>query len=181
MANGEKKAKRRINPFDIVIILLVLCLLATFGYRIYKGVEDKSDSKTSKYVLTFYCAENVNSLADYLDKGTPIYLSANNEILGYVYDGKDAISVSLITEGASETETDESTEALESTSEIEKVPYNSAEIRGKIHLSEDVKVYSNGVYYSIGDVNFAVGSKLAVFTEETVFTIVIESITQIDK
>ena len=67
------------------------------------------------------------------------------------------------------------------TSAEEKLPYNKADIHGKIHLSEDVKVYNNGVYYSIGDFNFAPGSKLTVFTEEAVFTIVVESITQIDK
>ena len=181
MARSEKKAKRRINPFDVVIVLLVLCLLATFGYRIYKGVEDKSDSKTSKYVLSFHCSENVDSLADYLEKGTPVYLSANNEVLGYIYDGKDSVQVSLITEGETADDTVEGSETLAETDTVEKVPYNRAEVHGKIHLSEDVKVYNNGVYYSIGDINFSVGSKLSVFTEETVFTIVVESVTVIYK
>ena len=185
MARSEKKAKRRINPFDVVVVLLVIGLLATFVYRIYKGVEDKSDSETSKYVLTFTCVESIDSLAEYLDKGTPVYLQANNEILGYVYDGKDRVSVSIYTEGESTTDESETSSdasaAEEITSAEEKLPYNKADIHGKIHLSEDVKVYNNGVYYSIGDVNFAPGSKLTVFTEEAVFTIVVESITQIDK
>lgn len=179
MAQEVKKTKKRINPFDVVIVLLILCLLATFGYRIYKGVEDKSDSKTSNYVLTFHCTENVDSLAEYLEKGTAVYLYANDEILGYMYDGKDHVTVSVITEG--ETQADSEIESDGKSGEIARSPYHRAEIHGKIHLSEDVQVYNNGVYYSVGDVNFAPGSKLAVFTEETIFTIVVDSITQIDK
>ena len=53
MARETKKAKRRVNPFDVMIVLLLLCLLATFGFRIYRGVADKNDSNVSEYILTF--------------------------------------------------------------------------------------------------------------------------------
>ncbi len=178
MANGEKKKRIRINPFDVVIVLLILCLLATFGYRIYNGVEEKSDSKTSNYVLTFACDQSVSSLADYLKKGTPVYLSANNEVLGYIYDGKNSVTVNVITE-------ETSSDNIENTDDVqdmgEKSPYERAEIHGKIHLSEDVQVYKNGVYYTIKNVNFSVGSKLTVFTEEASFTLTVQSVSRVDK
>ena len=129
-------------------------------------------------MLTFTCDQSVSNLADYLKKGTPVYLSANNEVLGYIYDGNKSVTVNIITE---ETSTDNIESADAAQDNEEECPYKRAEIQGKIHLSEDVKVYKNGVYYTIKDVNFSVGSKLTVFTEEATFTFTVQSISRVDK
>lgn len=183
MARESKKAKKRVNPFDVIIVLLVLCLLATFGFRIYNGVATKNDSNVSDYILTFECNGKVNSLGEYLDAGTPVYLSANKEILGYIYEGKDAVKVTVLTEAETEAATEFVTSAdveseIDTTeAETEKpLEYKKADIEGKIRLSANVNVYSGGVYYSIGDINFAPGSVLKIYTEEATFTVTVKSI-----
>lgn len=179
MARNEKKTRRGVNPFDVVIVLLVLCLLSTFAYRVYKGVENNESSSGSEYVLTFSCEGKTESLADYLEGGTPVYLSANNELLGHIFEGKEAITVSELSETETEGEADNRSES--ETVPGASSPYKDAHILGKISLSDNVAVYNNGVYYSIGDVNFTVGSELVIYTEKTFFTIRVESISRIEQ
>ena len=174
MARKVKRSRRKVNPFDVLIVLLVLCLAATFAYRIYQGVAHKDDRNTSSYVLTFTCNGEVSSMTDYLKSGTPVYLSANGELLGYIYG--DEFKVEEITEPAADgTETGEV-----ATENSKPLPYNNVNIEGKIILSSDLEVYSNGVYYSIGDINFAQGSKLTLYTEEASFTVTVKNITLVD-
>lgn len=187
MARDAKKAKKRVNPFDVMIVLLVLCLIATFGFRVYRGVSAKNDSNVSEYILTFECDGRINSLGEYLDAGTPVYLTANKELLGYIQGGKDAIKVTVLTEAeteaATESDTAVETESVADASETEtekELEYKRSDIEGKIRLSADVKVYSGGVYYSIGDINFAPGSVIKVYTEEASFTLTVKSITKAD-
>ena len=35
MSEKKVKERKKINPFDVVVILLVVCLLISFGYKIY--------------------------------------------------------------------------------------------------------------------------------------------------
>ena len=182
MSREGRKAKRRVNPFDVVIILLVLCLVATFGYRIYKGVADKNDSNISSYVMTFECNGKISSLAEYLKAGTPVYIMANGELLGYVDKGalKVVEITENVTEAPAESESDSSFEETEELETAKPLPYTEVNIEGKIQLSRDLKVYSNGVYYTIGDLNFAPGSTLTLYTEEAAFTVTVKSIARVD-
>ena len=124
-------------------------------------------------------------MGDYLEKGAPVYLSANKELLGYIHNGKDSVKVTLLTEAETEapveTGTSEETEAVSAESDTEQeLKYRAANLEGKIRLSADVKVYSDGIYYSIGDINFAPGSVLVLYTEEAVFTVTVKSIVRAD-
>ena len=119
MARNEKKAKRRVNPFDVMIVLLVLCLIATFIYRVYNGVSNKNDNSVSEYVLTFECDGKINSIGDYLDEGTPVYLLTSKELLGYMCGGDDEVKVTVLTEAETGTETETESGADDASIETE--------------------------------------------------------------
>ena len=161
MAKNENKIKKRVNPFDVVIVLLVLCLVATFVYRIYTGVANKGgDSNLSNYVLTFRCEGTVDSVNDYFDEGEAVYLSVNGELLGYV---SSKMTVEEVTSEGEEADTS-------------TFPYKTVNITCEIRLSRDVNVHNNGVYYSAGSVNFAPGSTIQIYTEEVALNVVVESV-----
>ena len=58
----KKRDRKKLNPFDVVVVLLILCLVGTLGYRVYEGVANPSFQKDSKYVVTFECDEEYNSV-----------------------------------------------------------------------------------------------------------------------
>ena len=85
MAKNQKK-KRGINAFDSVVVLLLLCLVATFAYRIYTGFGQSDDGVAgSKYVMEFQCDEEYNSILRYLENGDAVYLASDGKLLGYLY------------------------------------------------------------------------------------------------
>ncbi len=87
--NRKVKEKRKINPFDVIVIILIVCLLFTFAYRIYVGVADESHRNEIKYVMEFECEEEYDSLLDHLSEGDAVYFAADGKLLGYLYAGED--------------------------------------------------------------------------------------------
>lgn len=175
------KTRKKINPFDVIIVLLLLCLLGTLAYRVYDGVTVKNSKKDSKYVMTFECEGVYSSLVDsrYLLNNTAVYLS-DGDLLGYIYTGKNGeAQVSIIermTEEASETEDLESVDnATEKETDTSYV-YEKVKIRGKIRLNSRTVKVNNGGYYSVDDMDFAVGSVFEVHTEMAVFTLKVVSV-----
>ena len=195
-----QKTKRKINPFDIIIVLLLLCLLGTLGYRVYDGVSVENSKKESNFVLDFECEGVYNSLADYLGENTAVYLQSG-ELLGYVYSGEDG-SVQILeelTEGGVDLPEDvEPEESLESgefseTSAVEEVEneagaekeeslpvYRLVNLGGRIRLSHSAFKVEDGGYYTVGETNFAVGSVIEVHTDKAVFTLKIVGIETVD-
>lgn len=182
----KKKDSKKLNPFDVVVVLLILCLVGALGYRVYQGVADPSFQKDSKYVVTFECDEGYNSLVDYLENNEAVYFSANGELFGNLYAekaGSDLISV--ITEAdADDTEiTDtEETEVENSGEESVEDPssaYEKVKFTGKLKLNSDAVFVSGGNYYAIGEMNFNWGSVIEVYTEDAVFTIKVTGISVI--
>lgn len=190
------KTKKRINPFDVVIVLLILCLLGALGYRVYDGVTVRNSNKESKYVMEFECERVYSSLSGYLNGNTAVYL-ADGELLGYIYTGKNGVdAVHVIekvtdTEGSAE-ETDEafetdqekdetsSSEVSESQEEDTSFVYELVKLGGKIKLNGSTVKINNGGYYSVGEINFAAGSVIEVHTDKAVFTLRVVSIQALD-
>jgi hypothetical protein len=89
MARNQKK-KKGINAFDAVVILLLLCLFATFAYRIYTGFGESDDGVAgSKYVMEFQCDKEYNSILRYLEGGDAVYFASDGKLLGYLYVGSE--------------------------------------------------------------------------------------------
>ena len=171
---NAKKSKRGINALDVVIVLLVICLLGTVGYRIYKGVSDPDINKESKYIVEYSCDGVYNSLADYIERGDAIYFAKNGERLGHAYLGKEDTHVLMnATEDKGGEEVESGTEAENAE---EPVSYDKVSATGKLKLNADALYQKNGNIYEIGDISIAVGSVIEVYTVNTVFTITVTNI-----
>ena len=170
----EKKINgKRINAFDVMIILLVVCLVAALGYRIYTGVSDPDVGKTSDFVVEFECNDVYNSLAEYIDEGEQVYIAKNGLLLGSIYvDKKGGAPIEFVTEEeeveVTETDTGE-------TVEQEKL-YEKVDVKGKLRLNPDAIMSELGNHFTIEGFGFAVGSEIEVYTADAVFTLKVTSI-----
>ena len=170
MSENKGKERKKINPFDIVVILLVVCLLMSVGYRIYAGFADDVGGNVSGYVLEFE-SESCRSILAYLNSGTAVYLSADGNLLGYFYaeEADKNGHVYLLT--------DQSGEDLQSADDGENAFSEYATVRfgGKIRLSSNAVRVKNGDYFTLGDINLTKGSVIEVYTEKAVFTMTVKS------
>ena len=177
----KKKREKKITPFDVVIVLLVICLFGAFAYRVYDNVAAPRFEKNSQYIVSFSCNDDYNCVAKYLEDGEAVYLSSNGELLGYLYAsnaGENPVTViSEATTEAPATETE--VEGEDQHTETEEVFYNPMIFIGNLKLNAEAVAVSNGNYYIVGDVNIARGSAVDVYTEDAVFTIVISDIAPI--
>ena len=78
-----------------------------------------------------------------------------------------------------EPNTDSEAEGAEQITETEEVKYNSVIFIGNLKLNAEAEAVSNGNYYTVGDVNIALGTTVDVYTEDAVFTIVITNVSPI--
>jgi hypothetical protein len=157
----KTKKKVRLNVIDVLIIILAIALIATVVYRIYTGVSDKTSPSQSKYIMTFECEDEYSSLVEYLDSGKAVYFASNGTLLGNmcVFSG-NADSAYVV-------DVDPTSDSFS---------YEKAHIRGYMKMSGEAIKSASGSYYSIGDVNVTVGSRIEVYTNEAVFTLVVKSI-----
>ena len=176
--NRQKKEHRRINAFDVAIILLILCLLGALGYRIYQGVSDPDTRKESKYIVEFECEGVYNSLIDYVENGETVYFADSGEILGHMYMTKDSMAVmEIITEETEETETEETDSAAEQEA---KPSYETVRAKGQLKLNADAVKSGVGNHFTLGDRGFTAGTVIEVCTSDTVFVLKITNIYAID-
>lgn len=111
MNEKRKRLKIRINVFDIFIILLVLCLIATLVYRVYNAVEENSGRNKTSYVVYFECTGEYNSIEKYLKNGDAVYLQSSGELLGYLTVVDQNSLVEILTDEATHvSETEQITE-----------------------------------------------------------------------
>ena len=162
----KKRERKKINAFDVVIILLILCLIATFAYRVYDGIADPTMNKDPKYVVTFNCDDEYISLAKYLENGEAVYFEKNGALLGNLYAENGGAPVMPL---AGDPDGEEGATNV----------YEKTELSGKLKLNANSVAVAGGNYYTVGDVNVTVGSEIRVFTEDTVFTLRVESINEI--
>lgn len=87
MAKNKPVEKSRFNVFDILIILIVVACITALILRIYvfNGV-----ALNKKVEVSFSVNNVMQSTADEMLKsiqnGTSLYLTSNNEIIGYITD-----------------------------------------------------------------------------------------------
>lgn len=174
----KKRRDKRITALDVVIVLLVIGLIATFAYRVYDGIADPGFKKDSKYTLSFVCNEEYNSLAKYLEDGEAVYIASTGELLGNLYAKKAGEPVITVS-GGSVGVTPEVGTGDESSTESAEVLYEKVVLSGNIKLSPDTDVVSAGNYYTVGGINVVGGSIIEVYTEDAVFTLTVASITPI--
>lgn len=170
MSKKQRKSGKRITAFDVLVILLVLCLAATVAYRVYTGIANDKVGSASRYVIEFEC-EDYDSLAKYLSAGEAVYLSSNGRLLGELQrkgNAPNVISVEYF-----DTETTEQTASESDTA----VSYKIAKLTGMLRLNAEVRASKEGNYYTLGDINFSKGSVINVYTEDAEFTITVTNIT----
>ena len=165
MNESKKRSKIRLNVIDVMIILLVIALIATVGYRIYAGVTEKSSNVSSKYVMTFECDSEYISMIKYLSAGKAVYFEHDGKLLGYLYDAnKDdetgAVYVS----------------ATDGTASVGTGDYKKNKLCGQLRMNPETVSVKTGGYYAIGERNVTVGSTIEVYTNEASFTLTVKEI-----
>ena len=210
MANNQKQ-KKGINAFDAVVILLLLCLVATFAYRIFTGFGKSEDGVAgSKYVMEFQCDGEYNSILRYLQNGDAVYLASDGKLLGYLYTGSEyengaiyeIVGVgarTMVVETSEESALPvETVGAEDGAVEIESgandgyylptpsLPaadqfYHVVRLGGQLALNSETVKVKSGNYYSIGDTNFTVGSVIEVYTDDAIFTLKVAKISLIEQ
>jgi hypothetical protein len=166
----------------VLVIFLVICLLATFAYRIYEGFSEESNRGDSKFVVYFECVSEYDSLIKYLSDGDAVYYAATGELLGYIHakDGKPAVEI--ITFGIQEEITETvGTETVDTeTAETEdesRDSYEKVMLGGEIRLRGDATKKYNADLYTVGSIGITKGSEISVYTEDAEFTLIVLSIT----
>ena len=152
-----KKERKRLNVIDVVIILLLVALVGTAGYRIYSAVaRDESDSQ-SNIVVTFEAAVEDEGILEYLENDSAIYITTDKTQLGNLYDPVAGDALGAVYK-----------ERVEDSGIIT--------VRGTLRLHEDAHKAQGGEYYVINDRNITVGSMLDVYTDTAVLRITVKSI-----
>ena len=161
------RTKRRFNVIDVLIIMLVLALLATVGYRVYAQITENVEGEKSDFVIEFKLSENdeeYRSMMNAIKNGDKVYFCSDGILMGYIYDkkndGKDVIY-----------ELDQKNEG-----EADTGLYNKVSFGGMIALSAQADEVKGSDYLVIGDRNLSVGSRIEVYTEKAIFTITVTSI-----
>ena len=174
---NANKAKRKINAFDVLVIFLVICLLATFAYRIYEGFSEESNRGDSKFVVYFECVSEYDSLVKYLSDGDAVYYAATGELLGYIHakDGKPALEI--ITFGVDEEITETVGTETAETEDESRDSYEKVMLGGEIRLRGDATKKYNADLYTVGSIGITKGSEISVYTEDAEFTLIVLSIT----
>ncbi len=179
----KNKTKKRINAFDIAVILLLLCLVATFAYRIYAGVRAENvEADDVQYVLSFTCDEEYDSLLSYLSDGDAVYFE-DDKLLGILYAGEGEFAVYLADDQLSDLPNENETDRIfDAVGEITGTrPYRTVTLKGQIGLNRETVRVKDGNYYSINGRNLTAGSVLKVYTENAEFTLRIDNITAIEQ
>ena len=69
------KAKRRLNVIDVLIIMLILALLATVGYRVYAQISENGEGEKSDFVIVFESDAEYRSMIKTIKNGDEVLLS----------------------------------------------------------------------------------------------------------
>lgn len=152
-----RKERKRLNVIDVVIILLLVALVGTAGYRIYTEVTSGGAAAQSNIVLTFEAQVEDEGIVSYLKKGNAVYFTTDKTQLGNLYDmnSEDGHGPVYVTG---------------------KTENGKFIVSGSLKLVADARKASGREYYVINGRNISVGSKLDVYTEKAVLKITVKSI-----
>lgn len=179
MKNANKE-KRRINAFDVLVIFLVICLLATFAYRVYEGLSKESDRGRSSYLVYFECKSEYDSLIKHLHAGDAVYFASTGELLGYLHADDGERVLELITIGYEPDSTESNEISADEAEEESKKSYGKVMLGGKIMMSGDTTKAYNANMLTIGSINVTEGSEINVYTANAEFTVTVISIMSIE-
>ena len=170
MSNKKiKKTKVKINAFDVFVILLVLCLIATAVYKLYGSASINNGGENADVTVKFKCDGEYDVILDYLSEGDAVYLESG-KILGYISKDsakKDLFEVSYKADENGETPSVDDTAGN---------TYKMIAFAGEIKLNGSASKSGRGAYYVIGEDNVTVGGKLTVHTKNCEFTITVTDI-----
>ena len=177
---NNKKSKVKINAFDVFVVLLVLCLLATIVFKIYASVTKDDNAKNSEITMSFKCEGEYNSLVKYINSGDEVYLESG-ELLGYIYKSPDSDELFVITPREEALEKEDTNSSSKVASNIKITTYEKIDFTGNIKLNGNAIKSSKGNYYTIGSDNITVGGKLDLHTKRTEFTITVTGFSEESK
>lgn len=152
----KKKERKRLNVIDVVIILLLIALVGTAGFRIYTEVSSGGSTRQSNIVVTFEAEIEDEGIINYLKSGNAVYFTTDKTQLGNLYDANSEDELGAV--------------------------YKVAEAKGKItvegtlRLVAEARKAQNAEYYVINGRNINVGSRLDVYTDTAQLKITIKSI-----
>jgi len=152
-----KKERKGLNVIDVVIILLLVALIGTAGYRIYTEVTSGGAAAQSNIVLTFEAQVEDEGIVNYLKNGNAVYFTTDKAQLGNLCDV--------------DSEDGQGPVVVIGTAENGRLT-----VRGTLKLVADARKVSGREYYVINGRNISVGSKLDVYTENAVLKITVKSI-----
>lgn len=177
---NNKKSKVKINAFDIFVILLVLCLLATVIFKIYSSAAKDDNAKNSEITMSFKCEGEYNSLIKYLNSGDEVYLESG-ELLGYIYKSPDSEDLFVVTV-REENELESGAQIAPKNVDGDKVTtYEKIDFSGNIKLNGNAVKSGKGNYFTIGSDNITVGGKLNLHTKRAEFTITVTGFSETSK
>lgn len=152
-----KKERKRLNVIDVVIILLLVALVGTAGYRIYTEIAKEESDSQSNIIVVFEAKVEDEGILNYLENGSAVYLTADQTQLGNLFD-----SDTSDTHGAVyKKQTEES---------------GVITVCGALRLVEDARKAQDGEYYVVNDRNITVGSTFEIYTDTAVLKITVKSI-----
>lgn len=155
-----RKERKGLNVVDVVIILLVVGLLGTAGYRIYTDLSSGDPGKQSNITVTFEAEVENEGIVNYLPVGEVVYFTSNNTRLGNLYDANPDDGLGAVW--------------VVGTNEYGKIILN-----GTLRLAADAYKAQDGGYYVIDDRNITVGGKIDVYTDKAVLNITVKGIEEV--
>ena len=162
---NNKKNRTKINAFDIFLILLVLCLIATLVFRIFNGISSDKNSYDNEYILSFTCEGEYDSILDYVKSGDAVYLPSG-ELLGYITfsdENKTGFPLEIINDNEYSNNS---------------ADFNFVKFSGVLKMNGNAQKIDKGNYYLIGDDKITEGATITVHTMSVEFTV---SVTNIEK
>lgn len=174
MSENTKKKRFSFNVLDVFIILLVVVLIASVAYKVSQNMDKDAKKDNTVYTVVFEC-EEYETLAKYLSKGEKVYISTTGELLGYIHKSSDNVGpTALITiEEEPDAETPDATEPTDTP--VDDL-YERVRFEGKLKLNGNTQKSVVGNYYTLEELNIAVGSKISVYTDDAEFTITVKQI-----
>ncbi|MBR6049613.1 MAG: DUF4330 family protein [Clostridia bacterium] len=156
---SSPKEKKRLNIFDVLIIVVVIACVAAIGVRVYFTTHAQTDDESAVITYEVYGISEENA-AEFA-QGKKIYLQSNGAEIGMI---------NTVVRSASRVE------AIEDDGSITVVgdPYLIT-VTGRMTLYGKT---SEGGFFIGGQTPISLGSSLSVYTDRNMFTLTVVEMTQ---
>lgn len=173
---STKRASRRGNVLDIVIVLLVLAAIATVGYRYYQSAKEVENDSQKDVLVTFEVKQLLASAEDVLQAKDTLFLDSTGDFFGRLQVYANASDGSIFSVSASKvTVQDENgnyvTVDNPDTSLVDVT--GSAKCRGRLN--------DDGSFLLDGRTPITPGQTIAVHTERVSFVLTVMGIAPVAK